>query len=92
VHVGAGTQFFRRSVPIFFRRSLRATSLLPKLIRAGRDFGVSKRGNAMPNRSACWRIVTTVVLRSLARLFVSSEVLLLALLLGNTMRVRGAVL
>jgi hypothetical protein len=46
----------------------------------------------MSNRGARLRIVTTVVLRSLARLFVSSEVILLALLLGNTMRVRRAVL
>ncbi len=90
--VGAGTHFFGRSVPIFFGGPLWATSLLPELIRAARDFSVPKRGDAMPNRSACRRIVASVVFRSLARLFVSSEVLLLALLLSNTMRVRRAVL
>jgi hypothetical protein len=73
--------------PIFFRGSIRAASRLPEFIREGSGFGMSEGGEAVITGRRLslkiWR-----VLEGLPRAFMSSQVILLTLLLGNTMSVR----
>jgi len=76
--------------PIFFGGSRGAASRLPEFIREARGLGMSKGGEAVMN---CGRLSMKIwrVLEDLPRAFVSGQVILLALLLGNAMSVRGAV-
>jgi hypothetical protein len=92
VGLGARTQFFRGSIPIIFRRSVRTASRLPEFIRAGRDLSMSERNDTVSNSGRSWAIVRRLVFGSLPRQFVPRQMLLFALLLGDTMRMRRAVL
>jgi len=76
--------------PIFFGGSMWAASRLPEFISEGRGLGMPEGGEAVMN---CGRLSMKIwrVLEDLPRAFVSGQVILLALLLGNAMSVRGAV-
>ena len=71
---------------------MRATSRLPEFIRAGRDLRMSERNDTVSNSGRSWAIVRRLVFGSLPRQFVPRQMLLFALLLGDTMRMRRAVL
>ncbi len=61
-------------------------------MREGCNLGMPERGDAMSHGRRGLVIVRSVVLRCLPRQLVSGQMLLLSLLLGNAMRMRGPVL
>uniref|UniRef100_Q01Y48 Uncharacterized protein n=1 Tax=Solibacter usitatus (strain Ellin6076) TaxID=234267 RepID=Q01Y48_SOLUE len=85
----AGTQFLRGAEPIFIRASLRATPVLPELIRTSSDFGMAESDYPMSYRG-CRGLLTamTVVLKRLTRMLLSGQVLLLPLMLTHAMSLR----
>ncbi len=60
-------------------------------MRQGRNIGMPERGDTVSHGRRRLMIVRSVVLRCLPRRLVSGQMLLLALLLGHAMRMRGAV-
>jgi hypothetical protein len=90
--VSAGAQLLCRAEPIFVGRSVRTAPSLPQFISEGRYVGMSECGDAVSNGSFVGIVLRMLgVLLSLPRLFMSTQVFLLSLLLGHAMRVRGAV-
>jgi hypothetical protein len=83
---------FRGAKPIFFRRSLRTSSVLPEFISERGDVIMAERLDAMSNRSRLSLLVSLGrVFEGLPRLFVSGQVLRLPVLASCFMSMRGAV-
>jgi hypothetical protein len=79
--------------PILLWGSFRAASRLPECKGQGRDIIVSECGDTVPGRSF-QRMLMSIsgMLEDLARLLVSGQVILLAVLLGSgAVSVRGSV-
>ena len=59
----------------------------------GFDLSVSEGGDAVSNAGCSWRMLIRVwgVLLSLARVLVSSQIILLSLMFASTVGMRGAV-
>jgi len=89
--VSARAQLRRGVEPIFFGGSVRAASRLPEFISESSGLDMSEGDEAV---ISCGRLSMKIwrVLEGLPRMFVSSQMILLTLLLGDTMSVRGAVL
>ena len=78
--------------PIHFRRTVRTTSRLPVFTSQNGDIFVPEGGDAMPHRN-CLSVHMSLlgVLQRLPRVLLPGEVILLIVLFGNTMHVRGLV-
>src|SRR5580693_328288 len=90
----ARSQIFRGMEPVFLRRSVWTASGLPVFVGQGFDLGMSECDNAMAECSSRRLIILTSlwrVFQALPRVLVSSQVILLSLLLAGTMGVRCAV-
>ena len=89
----AGSQFFHGTKPVFVRRSGRAASGLPKLMRQGCDLIVSEGRNTMSSGS-CMTVLLSLrrVLELMPRMLMSRQMVLLSVLLAHTVGVcRGIV-
>lgn len=90
--MGAGSQLFCGMEPIFIRRSVWAASRLPERISESRDVLMSERGDAMRGGSRLSMLMGVLgVLQGLARMLVWRQVILVIVLLGNAMGVRGVI-
>src|ERR1035441_10190533 len=78
--------------PIFFRRTVRTASRLPEFTSQDGDIFVPEGRDAMPHRN-CLRMLMSLlgVLQRLPPLRLPRQVILLIVLFGNTMHVRGLV-
>src|ERR1019366_5496545 len=78
--------------PICFRRTVRTTSRLPEFTSQDGDIFVPEGGDAMPHRN-CLRMLMSLlgVLQRLPRVLLPRQVILLPVLFGDTMHVRGLV-
>src|ERR1039457_276409 len=88
----AGAQVVSRMEPILVRRSVRTTSRLPEFTSQDGDIFMSEGGDAMPHRN-CLRMLMSLlgVLQCLPRVLLPRQVILLSVLFGNAMHVRGLV-
>src|ERR1035438_9393872 len=78
--------------PILVRRSVRTTSLLPEFTSQDGDIIVPEGGDAMPHRNRLSMLMGHLgVLQRLPRVLLPRQVILLIVLFGNTMHVRGLV-
>jgi hypothetical protein len=78
--------------PIFLRRSVWTASRLPKFISERCDFVVPKCGDAVTVRRRLSMPMSCLgVLQGSPRMLVACQVILLFLLLGNTVGMRGRV-
>ena len=90
--MSAGSQLFRRVVPILFWGPFRAPSGVPKLIRQGCDVRMSERGDTVSHGRLLGMFVSqSGVFHRLPRMFVRRQVILASLLLGQPMGMRGHV-
>jgi hypothetical protein len=77
--------------PILFRRSVGATSGLPEFISKRRDLVMAERGDVMSNGGMSMPLSFLGMLQGFAGIFVRRKMILLSVLLGNAMGVRGEV-
>jgi hypothetical protein len=88
---GAGSQLPYGLEPVNIRRSLRAASGFPEIMRKSFDVSMSEGLDAVPTGSVrSMRIARLLI--TLTGLLVSCQMFLLPVLFGNAMGVRGAVL
>jgi hypothetical protein len=79
--------------PVDVRRPLRAASGLPQFVSESLDFGAPEGRDAMlASRRLRMPIRVAIVIEGLPGMFVSRQMLLLAMLFGDTMGMGGAVL
>src|ERR1035438_3795036 len=88
----AGAWLFPRVDPILVGRSVRTASRPPEFTSQDGDIFVAEGGDAMPHRN-CLRMLMSLlgVLQRLPRVLLPRQVILLIVLFGNTMHVRGLV-
>jgi hypothetical protein len=85
----SGAQFFRRTVPIFFGRSLGTSSRDPQFVRQRFDFRVSEGMDALTDGGRLRALVSFMgMLERLPRMLVPCEMFLLSILFGGAVRVR----
>src|ERR1035441_1324089 len=78
--------------PIFFRRTVRTASSLPEFTSQDGDIFVPEGRDAMPHRNCLSMLMSLLgVLQRLPRVLLPRQVILLIVLFGNTMHVRGLV-
>jgi hypothetical protein len=88
----AGPQFFHGMEPVFLRRSVRTASGLPEFMSEGGDVLMPERGDAMSHGSRLSMLRSVLgVLEGLPGMLLSSQVILLSLLLANTVDMGGFV-
>src|ERR1019366_7141824 len=78
--------------PIFFRRTVRTASRLPEFTSQDGDIFVPEGRDAMPHGNCLSMLMSLLgVLQRLPRVLLPRQVILLIVLFGNTMHVRGLV-
>jgi hypothetical protein len=83
-------QLFYGAKPVFFRRSVRATSCLPHIVREFGDFAMSEWLNAVPiHRHLSLPVSGLRMLKSLPGMLMPGFMFLFPVLLGRTVGMGG---
>ena len=87
-----GSQLFGGMEPVFLGRSLRTAPFLPQFMCQCGDVVVPERGDTVADRGRLSMLVSSLgVLKRLPGMLLSGNVILVAVLFGNPMRMSGGV-